>query len=126
MTNLQGKHLDPRPIDVIKSEMDRKREAEEAGAMMIALARIRDRERNACRAMGFLAQQLRAGCVDTTPTNLGTRTADTSGIESILDLMSEALQMGEQADYRELDRLERLLGDRIGAPVPREPSDGDQ
>lgn len=125
MTTLQEKHLDPRPIEVIKAEMDRKREAEEAGAMMRALARTRDRERNACRAVGFLAQHMRGGGVDTVQTNMGWWTADTGGIESILDLMSEALALGEEAETRELDRLERLLSDRISAAVPQEPSDAE-
>jgi hypothetical protein len=125
MTDCKHKGLDPRPIEVIKAEMDRKREAEEAGDMMRALARTRDRSRNASRAAAFLAQHMRGGGVDTVQTNMGWWTADTGGIESILDLMSEALALGEEAETRELDRLERLLSDRISAAVPQEPSDAE-
>lgn len=116
MSDCKHKDIDPRPIAEIRAEMNLKREAEEAGDMMHALARTRDRARNASRAAAFLAQHMRSGGVDTVQTNMGWWTADTAGIERILDLMSEALTLGEEADTRELDRLERLLSSRLALP----------
>lgn len=126
MTISKDTGLDARPLEEIKAEFERRREAEEAGDMMVALARTRDRAHNASRAMAFLFTQMRAGCVDTVPTNLGCWTANTSGIEAVLDLVSEALRMGDEADCQALDRLERLLSSRVTPPDRPEATNADQ